>query len=76
MKIATINTITITATTDIVTTIRTRLSFPFPPSFEVELGLVEDVEEAKDVVDELLDDDEDDDCVEDSVGIRVVDDAI
>ena len=74
MKIATINTITITATTDIVTTIRTRLSFPFPPSFEVELGLVEDVEEAKDVVDELLD--EDDDSVEDSVGIRVVDDVI
>ena len=74
MKIATINTITITATTDIVTTIRTRLSFPFPPSFEVELGLVDDVEEAKDVVDELLD--EDDDCVEDSVGIRVVDDVI
>ena len=74
MKIATINTITITATTDIVTTIRTRLSFPFPPSFEVELGLVEDVEEAKDVVDELLD--EDDDCVDVSVGIRVVDDVI
>ena len=74
MKIATINTITITATTDTVTTIRKRSSFPFPPSFEVELGLVEDVEEAKDVVDELLD--EDDDSVEDSVGIRVVDDVI
>ena len=74
MKIATINTITITATTDTVMTIRTRLSFPFPPSFEVELGLVEDVEEAKDVVDELLD--EDDDCVDVSVGIRVVDDVI
>ena len=74
MKIATINTITITATTDTVTTIRTRSSFPFPPSFEVELGLVEDVEEAKDVVDELLD--EDDGCVDVSVGIRVVDDVI
>ena len=74
MKIATINTITITATTDTVMTIRTRLLFPFPPSFEVELGLVEDVEEAKDVVDELLD--EDDDSVDVSVGIRVVDDVI
>ena len=73
MKIATIDTITITATTDTVTTIRTRLSFPFPPSFEVELGLVEDVEDAIDVVDELLD--EDDDSVVDSVGIRVVDDV-
>ena len=72
MKIATIDTITITATTDTVTTIRTRSSFPFPPSFEVELGLVEDVEEAIDVVDELLDDD----GVVDSVGIRVVDDVI
>ena len=71
MKIATIDTITITATTDTVTTIRTRSSFPFPPSFEVELGLVEDVEEAIDVVDELLDDD----GVVDSVGIRVVDDV-
>ena len=71
MKIATIDTITITATTDTVTTIRTRLSFPFPPSFEVELGLVEDVEDAIDVVDELLDDD----GVVDSVGIRVVDDV-
>ena len=72
MKIATIDTITITATTDTVTTIRTRSSFPFPSSFEVELGLVEDVEEANDVVDELLDDD----GVVDSVGIRVVDDVI
>ena len=73
MKIATIDTITITATTDTVTTIRTRSSFPFPSSFEVELGLVEDVEDAIDVVDELLD--EDDDSVVDSVGIRVVDDV-
>ena len=72
MKIATIDTITITATTDTVTTIRTRLSLPFPSSSEVELGLVEDVEEANDVVDELLDDD----GVVDSVGIRVVDDVI